>query len=624
MYRKTKVLALLMILGTNSLSYAKNPPTNPDPELMALNDNSEEMVKNSPWYKKSLASKDARLKWWEEARFGAMMHWGAYSPLGGEYKGKQVTNVPGYAEQIMRQGKIKVAEYKEDVVTKFNPVDFDAKKWCSLLSEAGMKYLVITAKHHDGFAVWPSEVNDYDLDGMTDFKRDPMMELKNECGKLNIKFGFYYSQAQEWSHKYGTYNHWDFNHPRNQGSNWFLETRNKEHALNVRHYFDEVAIPHVLELSRKYDPDMFWFDVAFTAPQWENNRLLAMLRAVNPDVIVNSRIGGDFGDYLSTNDKAIEYRLLEERWEGVPTITESYGYHKFDKTHKKPEELVEVIIKAAAKSGNTMLNIGPMGDGTIDIADANVLKGIGSWIKHNGESIYGTKYSGLPPQSWGQITAKNNHLYLHILQKPVDGIIKLSGLGNSIKKLSHLKSGADVAFQLKDGVYVINVNDNILKENIPVLKVDYDRKIEVSGGQHVVTTMDNRLHVFEAEYAGKNFRYGSGQKKSEYIFAWRNKDTYPKWLINVEKAGNYDIDIYFDTKSLTSARFGNVKAGAELVLRNGSEMLASFNNSDKDKVSLKDMPLKAGESVLSLRINSLLGKEAGRLKYMIIKKKTRI
>ncbi|VGO20799.1 alpha-L-fucosidase [Pontiella sulfatireligans] len=591
-----------------------------DDELVALNNESTKSVRESAWYKASQQTRDARLAWWTDARFGCMMHWGAYSALGGEYEGKQITGVPGYAEQIMRQAKITVADYKENVVKKFNPQKFNADEWCQLLSEAGMKYLVITAKHHDGFAVWQSDVNDYDM-GMTPFKRDPMMELKKACDKFGIKLGFYYSQAQEWSHPYGTYNRWEFNHPVNSGGCWYLQTKNKEHALNVGKYFDEVAIPHVLELSRKYDPAIFWFDVAFCAPQWENNRLLKALRAENPNVIVNSRIGADLGDYLSTNDKAIEFRLLDAPWEGIPTTTESYGYHKFDKTHKKPEELIEVLIKATAKSGNTMLNVGPKGDGTIDAADADVLRGIGAWLKINGESIRGCGYSGLPAQSWGQITTKGNNLYLHILQKPADGMIKLYGLTNNLLCASSLKSGSVLNTEQAANICTVSVSEELLQENIPVIKLTYEGNITPSSRQYIIANMKNKLHVFEAQVSGpeKGFTYGSGQEESEYIYRWKNSDTYPEWQIDVEQAGNYDIDIYFD-KPKKMWNQPEIHDEADFKLLKDNAVIASFRHAGKGIVTLENVKLN-GKSTLALQIDQLIGEEAGLLKYLVIKRK---
>jgi len=592
-----------------SVCNAQNKPIQ-DEQLILLKKESDKSVINSPWFQKSLQTKNERLQWWSDSRFGCLVVWGPYSPLGGEYKDVR-TPIPGYAEQIMRQARIPVQEYKDNVVKKFNPEQFNAEEWCRLLSEAGMKYVVITAKFHDGFAMWDSDVNDYDIE-MTPFKRDPIMELKKACDKFGLKFGFYYSQAQEWSQPYGTYNFWEFNHPVNRGGAWFLETKNKEHALNVGRYFDDVAIPHVLELSRKYDPAIFWFDVAFCAPQWENNKLLKSLRAANPDVIVNSRIGGGFGDYLSTNDKAIEFRYLgEQLWEGIPTINESYGYHQFDKTHKKPEELIEVIVKACANGGNTMLDVGPKGDGTIDIADQKVLRGIGQWMKINGESIYGAGYAGLPAQSWGQITRKGQNLYLHILQKPKDGKIKFYGLNNSIQKAEYLKTNEPLKFKKAGGIHVITVDDELLEENIPVIKLTFEGEISISSKQYIIENMTNKLHVFEAQFNGE-IKYGSGQKKSEYISNWKDSDTYPEWKILVEKSGEYNIDVYYHKLANAKGEFG---------LYNNGDLVESFENIERSKITLNDISLKKGDNLISLKLIKLLGKEAGRLKYLVIRKK---
>ncbi len=233
------------------------------------------------WWARSMKSSEKRLAWWREARFGCFIHWGAYAEPGGEWKGKPFT---GYAEHLMRIRKIPLAEYRRDVVSVFNPVRFDAEEWVRIIKSAGMKYVVITAKHHDGFAMYASKASKYNIVDATPFKRDPMRELASACRRNGLRFGFYYSHAFDWEHPDAPGNDWDYDNPGGDnllhgGLTWY--DQHPELLAKARRYVDAKAIPQVRELVEMYKPDLMWFDTPHKLPVSEQLRVLKALREVS-------------------------------------------------------------------------------------------------------------------------------------------------------------------------------------------------------------------------------------------------------------------------------------------------------------------------------------------------------
>lgn len=236
------------------------------------------------------AAHDARMAWFRDARFGCFMHWGVYSVLGDEWHGKRG---PGYAEHIQRKLQIPQADYRRDAVEKFNPTQFDAEAWVSLLKRAGMRYYIITAKHHDGFAMYDSKVNDYNVVAATPWHRDPMKELAAACRRQGLHFGFYYSHAFDWGDRYAPGNDWEWQNPGGDrligGAHWWTTMPDK--LADVRkNYVDRKAIPQIRELIANYKPDILWFDTPSKLPFEENRRILNAVREAGPNVIINGRL----------------------------------------------------------------------------------------------------------------------------------------------------------------------------------------------------------------------------------------------------------------------------------------------------------------------------------------------
>jgi len=389
------------------------------------------------WYAEALKTRDQRLAWFRDARLGTFIHWGPYSVLGGQWDGKPN---PGYAEHIMRVDRIPLKTYRAEVAAKFHPDKFDARAWVKLIKAAGSRYIIITSKHHDGFAIWPSDVNPYNIRDVAGFKRDPLKELVDAARAEGLHVGFYYSHAYDWEDPNGIGNDWDYDTPGGSsrnigGKNWW--NAKPEFTANTEKYLHTKAIPEVLELIKRYHPDILWFDTPSKLPFYQQAEVDEAVRKADPNVVINGRAasmaGVNLGDYLDTADRPAELRPTAGDWEAIPTTNESYGWDALDPDHKPVGYFIQLYAKAAAKGGNILLNIGPRGDGTLDPPDVAILTGIGQWMNVNGDSLHGTQRTPLDRQSWGDSTVKGGKLYLHVFSWPSTGKLVIGGLLSQVK-----------------------------------------------------------------------------------------------------------------------------------------------------------------------------------------------
>lgn len=511
------------------------------------------------WWTASMKTVEQRIEWWRNARFGMFVHWGIYSLPAGEWKGKLVS---GYAEHLMRKEKITRADYLE-LAHQFNPVNFNADEWIAAAKKAGMRYFVITAKHHDGFAMYDTKLSDFDLIEQTPFKRDPMVELSAACKKHGVKFGFYYSHAFDWEHPDAPGNDWEFQNPGGDlllhgGANWF--DVHPELLPKAVKYVDEKAIPQIKELLIKYHPDILWFDTPHKLPLSENLRILKAIRETDPNVVVNGRLARSadymFGDYKNTADRPAEFFPVKGDWEAIPTTNESYGYHKFDKSHKSGKFFVQLLAKAASRGGNLLMNIGPMGDGKLDPKDVQILNVISRWVDKNSESIFGTEGSPLALQSWGVITKKENKLFLHVFDWPTDGKITIGGLKSNVKK----------AYLLADNTKSVSVkraNSIDLDLTIPKQAPDSLNSVIVLETEGNIVSDDtrllsakslNRLLVFDAEIS-KGLRFGDGKTNRYYVEGWQKNDQKISWNFRLNDPVTYKMVIKYTGSNESEGSF---------------------------------------------------------------------
>ncbi|MFW6308816.1 MAG: alpha-L-fucosidase [bacterium] len=361
-----------------------------------------------------MVTTEERLQWWRQARFGMFIHWGLYAIPAGIWKGKEYD---GIGEWIMHHAQIPVKEY-EKLAREFNPVNFNADNWVRLADKAGMKYLTITAKHHDGFAMYDSEVSDYNIVDATPFKKDPMKELARACKEAGIKLCFYYSQDQDWHHPDASGNDWDFD----------------PEEKNFENYFENKVKPQVRELLTNYGPiGMIWFDTPISISEEQSEELTEFVHELQPDCLVNGRVGHDKGDYGNMGDNQIPENGGHRDWETPATMNDTWGYKTTDENWKSTRTLIHLLADIVSKGGNYLLNVGPTAEGIIPHPSIERLADMGEWMKVNGASIYGATANPLGENpDWGVITAKPDRLYLHVFDWKEK--IQLSELEKSIKQ----------------------------------------------------------------------------------------------------------------------------------------------------------------------------------------------
>jgi alpha-L-fucosidase len=557
MKNKISICCFAIVLGLSCYSLTIKAQNKGDEDKTMANDVKTRDQKAideavNGWWKTSMKTHDSRIAWWREARFGMFIHWGIYSLPGGEWKGKKVS---GYAEHLMRKEKIPRAEYLE-LAHQFNPVKFNADEWVKMAKNAGMRYMIITAKHHDGFAMYNSDVSDYNVVKQTAWKHDPMTDLSAACKKYGIKFGFYYSHAFDWEHPDAPGNDWDYKNPGGDlnlfgGRDWYdLHPELLPKAVN---YVNTKAIPQIKELINKYHPDILWFDTPQKLPLSENIRILKAIRETDPNVVVNGRLarggGADLGDYRNTADRPAEFFPVEGDWEAIPTTNESYGYSKFDKSQKPVSFFVQLLAKSASRGGNLLMNIGPMGTGEIAPEDVAILNGIAKWTGKNGASIYQTTKTPLPFQSWGVSTRKGNLLYLHVFNWPANGSLVVGGLKSNITKAYLLADPANKALSFKR-IDPLDINISIPTQAPDamntVIVLETQGTIETDATRLLASTsITNHLLAFDAELVGKGFGFGDGKTDRYYVDGWKNANQQIKWNFRLIQPAKFKVTLKY-------------------------------------------------------------------------------
>ena len=568
------------------------------------------------WWRESMKTRDQRLEWWREARFGMFVHWGVYAYLGGTYQDRPVK---GYAEHIQRILKIPIPVYREQVAGHFNPVEFNAEEWIRAAKQAGMRYFIITAKHHDGFAMFDSRVSDYNVVKATPFQRDPMKELKAACDKYGLKFGFYYSQAFDWGEANAPGNDWDYENPGGDrglhgGRNWWES--NPELLARARKYVDEKAIPQLLELIRNYHPDIFWFDTPSKLPDSENLRIFKAVREASPGVVINGRLVRNLGDYASTADRPAEFAPHAGDWEGIPTTNESYGWNRNDHSHKPPAHFIQLLAKAAARGGNLLMNIGPMGNGRFDPADLAILHGLGQWWEVNGESIRGTARTPLPVQAWGESTRKGDRLYLHVFEWPRNGQLVLGGLKSKISRAWLL------ADPTRADLKVDRLNPLDLHVRVPASAPDKaDSVVVVEGDGDLVadparllstSVGTNTLRVFDGERRGKTLHFGAGKTRDAYVDNWSKENEFMAWAVRLDQPEAFEVGVIYDAPPES--------AGGRYTVRLGPEQLRGMVASgERIYVPLGRVRLKPGAFEVQVVPDRIEGEELMRLRSVLLR-----
>ncbi|ALJ05441.1 hypothetical protein APS56_10060 [Pseudalgibacter alginicilyticus] len=328
----------------------------------------------------SFAQTPDKMDWWKDAKFGMFMHWGLYSQTAGYWEGR----IAKGNEHFMIHEKISLEEYG-NIANDFNPVNYNPEQWVLTAKQAGMKYIIITSKHHDGFAMFNSPSNNYNIVERTPYGKDPMKALVEACHKHNMKFGFYYSLGRDWEDPDVATN-W----PHKGGRSNLVDYPDEDKKV-FNHYFERKVKPQIKELLTQYGKiDVIWFDTPELISPDESKQLRELILNIQPHCIINSRIKHGFGDYEVKEQKISEY-LEVKPWEACITMGKNWGYIEYDTIYKSSELMTRQLLEIVSKGGNLLLNNGPTAKGEITELAQKRLKQIGDWIQKNSEGIYGSK-----------------------------------------------------------------------------------------------------------------------------------------------------------------------------------------------------------------------------------------
>lgn len=504
-------------------------------------------------------SSENPMAWFKEAKFGLFIHWGPYSLIEGEWNGKQV-KVGNNAEWAMKFLKIPVNEYRE-IAKGMNPVKFDAREWVRLAKETGMKYLVITAKHHDGFAMYKSSVSNYNIVDWTPFKRDPLKELAQACAEEGIVFGVYYSHREDWDHPGGYGNNWEYN------NDWGANYYNPE---KFDKYLNDFAKPQLRELLTNYGPvGMVWFDRGlYTKEQGED--FMRFVKQYQPKALVNSRVGHynmeNVGDFQEMPDKGIPAAAIDDYFQTPQTLNHTWGYSKADTAWKSPETVIQQLIEVVSRGGSFLLNMGPKGNGEIPEETVKIFKEVGKWVNRNAEGIYGTTTNPFGELGWGYCTVKGDKLYLFVRDWPQNRVISLTGLQNKVKSaslLANAKAKLNVTQTCNQTSITLPQQPTDSPISVVVLQLEGQPKVDPQ-----VVTMNEKgelvfdyLKVITSGNAIKSYN----RKLGFNICKWTNPADVATWHVQIDKPGKYRVLVDYAADQNSEGRPFEISLGASVI-----------------------------------------------------------
>lgn len=555
-----------------------------------------ETVFEGPYNNETATQREQRMSWWREARFGLFIHWGIYAVPAGMHQGQAIENI---GEWIMHYGKIPVVEYKK-YAADFNPTQYDPEAWVLMAKDAGMKYIVITAKHHDGFALFDTEVSDWNIVEATPYGKDVLKPLAAAARKHGIKLGFYYSQAQDWVHPGGSTweGRWD---PAQEG--------------DMDRYLQQIAVPQMKELFTNYgEISILWWDTPIDMTP-ERARLFDDVVDLQPGIIVNNRlIYGPQGVYgfrgdFRTPEQHIPATGLDYDWEACQTMNTTWGYKSYDDQWKSSERLIRNLVDIASKGGNYLLNVGPMANGNIPPESLARLKDVGAWMRVNSSSIYGTTASPFVRLPWGRATKKEypnaSELFLHIFDWPDDGRLAVDGLRNEVMGAYFL---ADYQRQIhvteSENGWVISLPDEPLDpvNTVLVLKIkgplDVARLLPTQTSEGVLTLGLADVAIHNPSYGGE-LTLGGDSDDNMVLTEWTDSRSHVEWLFDVKVPGQFDV--YADILVKTATSFVLTIAG--------ESSLVTVEPTDHETFEsrlISRVVLPVGESDLSLRPSDTL------------------
>ncbi len=573
-HRCPKLFCLLMIICLPVMA-AENPTIHPDsPDAFAL--------------KGTGLTEASGADWFNYAKFGMFIHWttaavpqNTWAELG--------INIPqdnrGDASWYFRRYQIPLATWKK-LADRFNPQGFDAEQWVKAASDAGMRYIIYVSKHHDGFAMYDSAVSQYDIMDATPFKRDPLKELAAACRKYNLRLCLYYSHAQDWEHPGGVGNDWDYD----------------KNSKNFTQYFEEKCKPQVRELLTNYGPiGLIWFDTPAVIKKEQTKELYDLVKSLQPNCLVNSRIGFGFGDYSIMGDSQFPETVMGGLWESASTTHIHWLYSDEDnKPRMDAAAMIHYLVGNVSRGGIATFNFGPDHNGQLTKPSLELLANVGQWMKHNNEAIYEngrTPY--YVPFEWGTVTTRPGFLYLHVTRWPKDHRIELYGLTNPVIRASLLSETAALPIeQSYDAVADLHKLTITLPETVPdaidsVIRIKYDRELAVQ--PYAVPQSGGMLRLEAAVIQGAKGEQGRGgqiiypgyaraqlaekgnhfkhtNRGGAFLEGWVNRGESVSWDAKIPSAGVYDVYL------ITSASIAIKDLTPEKMWEGGHEVTLSVGD----------------------------------------------
>ncbi len=510
--------------------------------LMAQEGN-KEIGMDKMWGQSSISA-DAlsaeRGRLFDESNFGMFINMGLYSHLGGKWKDKTYY---GIGEWIMnpQMAGIPVEEYMT-IADEFNPTDFDAKAIALLAKDAGMKYIIIDTKHHEGFAMFDSEVDTFNIVDATPFARDPMKEMASACHELGLGLGFYYSHYQDWTSPGG------FRGPTEYPDGT---------SATFEDYFYKKCKPQVIEICSNYgDIDFIWFDTPGNMKKELVIELVDVIRELQPKAMLCSRIGHGLGDYASKGDMEVPLRNITDPWETCDTNNDSWGFTWYDRNFKSPKEILHRLISTVGRGGTYLFNIGPDGNGKVPEIGADFLRETGKWIQKYPQVIYdagSSPYGHALP--WGDVTTKGNSLFLSVFEWPIDGKLYLPGLDSKIVSIEMLsdKSKTKINFKKVNGWNVLEIPFKPADPLVSVIEVKLKKDIQTVKADTSLGIYPNIETQLLTEFAEVEGAEKEKTRWMEKFGEWKYANQVSKWTgnskaiwtVDVIEPGYYHLDLRY-------------------------------------------------------------------------------
>jgi alpha-L-fucosidase len=472
-----------------------------------------------------------RMQWFTDAQFGLFIHYGVYSTLGGEWKGKPV---PKYAEWIQRWGQIAPEEYIP-LAADFKPEKLDADLWVKTAKEAGMKYMVITTKHHEGFCLWDSAYTDYDLGEATTFDRDILAELSAACKKYGIKFGTYYSII-------------DWHHPSQRA-----QKANSQPPMRDKAGYVTYMKAQLKELIEQYHPSVMWFDGDWAA-WWtmeDGVDLYNYLRTLDPDLVINNRVAKrkKFTKDFGTPENQTPGAALDHIWEACWTVNHSWGFKKSDTNWKSTEVLIQKLIDINTKGGNLLLNVGPQADGSWPDASIRQLKEMGAWNAEHSEAVYGADPVDLSAQSWGRLaqakgsTLEEGELFAYVFNWPASGRLEIKGLSVDQAE-AFTDDGASLPVTVTPAGLKIDLSSVAATPLATVLRIKYSGMQKAAAAPSVELGLTGNELVLQAPAARLSGKVNKLEDNTHIGF-WTDPSDTATWTLNVPAPETYTVKILY-------------------------------------------------------------------------------